>query len=283
MFFRYVLTGSLILLSACQNSKHQAGSNEGDSFSMVKQSENLEIYKIHNLEDLDKLLDNELKSCSADDIAVVFDFNYTLMYPLEPSLHKVNIEYHKKKFKELISNLPSDDRDILIGKSMLTERQVLVSQHAPKLIDTYSKKGVNFLVCSSSLSSLRSAEMYYRLLKSNGIAIRNNYNLPVYMEFTRFKKYIGGYPIYNNAIITTNKEKKGEVLKNLFAMIPSPPKTVIFVDNNAEKISNVAKMTEAFPGMKLVLIEYSEYIQKNISSVSQQEFVQFWEKKLTNE
>ena len=223
-----------------------------------------------NLSQIDKLLSHS--KYIDEDVLVVFDFNYTLMYPINPCLHKNNIDKNKSEFKAIIGRLSHEQADQMLSKMMATQEQKLINDQLPSFLEKYSK--VNFVVCSSSLEN--NADVYSNLLLKNGVKITNSYNLPNF-EFLEFSKYISGYPAYKNGIIVTNRCSKGKVLISFLKRISHFPKVIIFIDNSGDKLEDVKVAIKSLKNIKLVLVvEYLEYKNKIIPEVSKVQFSKYW-------
>ncbi|MCR5224836.1 MAG: DUF2608 domain-containing protein [Alphaproteobacteria bacterium] len=230
---------------------------------------------VDNIAHVEQLLANSLKQYESHEILVVFDFNYTLMYPLEPCLHTNNIHLYKKLFKEMLKKLSHVEADKFLTGLMTTRNQALVNQNLPLFLKQH--KDVNFLVCSSSLKN--NIDAYLNLLATNGVSIKNHYGLPEF-EFNEFKSYAVGRPIYKNGVILTNREEKGAVLNSFLNKLFKKPKLVIFVDNSPKKLDSIKELASTLPDTKFVIVEYSEYKTKNIPQVSAEAFRKYWEHQL---
>ncbi|MBE6447620.1 MAG: DUF2608 domain-containing protein [Alphaproteobacteria bacterium] len=231
--------------------------------------------KAANLSRIDDILSHSIQK--PEDILVVFDFNYTLMYPLTPCLHKINVDAHKNEFKRIISQLSYEQADKMLTQMMVTQNQKLINERLSAFLKKYSK--VNFIVCSSSLE--KNVDAYLNLLNKNGIEINNSYNLQG-VEFLEFPKYLSGYPVYKRGIITTNRCSKGDVLVSFFRRIAQKPKLIIFVDNSTSKLEDVQAAIKSLKNVKLIIVEYLEYKDKPIPKVSKKEFSRYWYQQVKN-
>lgn len=242
------------------------GCTENDKLISVE----VEHKQAADLTFIDSLLD---KSSEFDphDVLVIFDFNYTLMYPTIPCLHKNNIDAHKDIFKKVLKKLSHEQADLMLTQMMATEKQKLINDQLSALLKKYAD--VNFLVCSSSLE--KNADAYLKLLNKNNIAITNSYNLENF-KFLDFEEYLLGHPVYKNGVITTNRRKKGEVLISFLKRVSRRPKLIIFVDNSADKLDDVKLALTSLKNTKLIIVEYSEYKNASIPQVSAQEFTAYW-------
>lgn len=259
-----------LVLSACTNN---SDTENPDIQKHYQYSLSCERYD--NLEQIDQLLAVSLSQYKPHEILVVFDFNYTLMYPLDPCLHINNIDQHEQIFKKALKKLSHSDADKLLCGLMANQNQRLINGDLPAFLKKYD--GVNFLVCSSSLKS--SIDAYLNLLRKNGVTIKNNYNLSIF-EFDEFSEYLSAHPIYKNGVIVTNRVDKGKILKSFFNRIRLKPKLIIFVDNNLKKIESVKNAANELLNTKLIAVEYSEYKTKNVFQVSETEFKNYWENKV---
>lgn len=210
-----------------------------------------------------------------EDILVVFDFNYTLMYPLIPCLHKINIDTNKSEFKTIVGQLSHEQADKMLTGMMATQNQKLINEELPQFLKKHSK--VNFLVCSSSLE--KNADAYLSLLNKNNMKIINSYNLPNF-EFLDFKEYLSGHPVYKNGVIVTNRNKKGEILLSFLRRIQRQPKLIIFIDNSVDKLEDVKAAIKSLKNINLIIVEYSEYKKKAVPKVSKEQFTKYWNKQV---
>ncbi len=235
----------------------------------------IQYEKAANLSQIDDILSHSMQK--PEDILVVFDFNYTLMYPLIPCLHKINIDIHKNEFKTIIRQLSHEQADKMLTQMMATQNQKLINERLSAFLKKYAK--VNFIVCSSSLE--KNADAYLSLLNKNCIEINNSYNLQDF-KFLEFPKYLSGYPVYKRGIITTNRCSKGDVLVSFFRKIAPKPKLIIFVDNSTSKLEDVKAAIKSLKSVKLIIVEYLEYKDKPIPKVSKKEFSQYWYQQIKN-
>ena len=234
-----------------------------------------EYKNVKDLNFIDSLLTKT--TLNPKDILVVFDFNYTLMYPTIPCLHKNNIDAYKDIFKKILKKISHEQADLMLTQLMATKNQKLINNQLSTFLKKHSD--VNFLVCSSSLE--KNAEAYFNLLNKNNITITNNYDIKNF-RFLDFKEYLSGHPIYKNGIITTNRRKKGEVLINFLKRISHKPKLIIFIDNSVDKLDDVKSAVKSLKNVKLIIVEYSEYKNISIPKVSEQEFKKYWNKQVEN-
>ena len=231
------------------------------------------VVKEAHLSQIDEILSHS--GYKAEDILVVFDFNYTLMYPLVSCLHKNNIDKNKQEFKTIISRLSHEQADKMLSRMMANTSQNLINNALPSFLGKYAK--VNFLVCSSALA--KNADAYLDLLEKNGVKITNNYNLQNF-EFSKFPEYISGYPVYKNGIIATNRNSKGKILLSFLKKIPIVPKLIVFVDNSADKLEDVKAAVKSLKNTNLIIVEYQEYKNKSVPEVSKDEFLKYWNEQI---
>lgn len=229
-----------------------------------------------NLSHIDAILSHTTQF-NPEDILVVFDFNYTLMYPTIPCLHKNNIDANKSAFKEILGQLSHEQADVMLSQMMATENQKLINDELSSFLKKYSE--VNFIVCSSSLE--KNADAYLKLLSRNNIKISNGYHLGNF-KFSDFKEYLSGRPVYKNGIIVTNRRNKGEILVSFLKRISHKPKLIIFIDNSADKLEDVQAAVKSLKDTKLIIIEYLEYKNKAMKKVSEQEFRKYWNEQVKN-
>lgn len=261
----------LLFFAGCGNDDSKQN-NYANNLKLNKQ--NLTIYKnVNNLRQIEQLLSETLTHYNAKDILVIFDFNYTLMHPISPCLHKKNINQYKQIFVKILKQLPRVDADKMLCKLMAEKNQRLVNEKLPLFFKNYEAQGVNFLVCSSSLKN--NVDSYVQSLRKNGIKITNSYNLQNF-EFSEFKEYATGKPTYKDGCIVTNREEKGAILVSFIKRISRKPKLVIFVDNSTDKLEAVKNAVSKDSNIQLIIVEYLEYGKENIKAVSENEFRKYW-------
>lgn len=240
------------------------------------------VTQLQTMGDFEKLLNKEIQQYDARKILVVFDFNYTLLQPTDPALHKKNIEKYKVIFTKLLKSIPKEEVDLILNKTLINENQKLVSKKTPALIQKFQKQGVNFIVCTGTLSKTNgqiSADIIERLLKKRGIILNQGCFSFAETTFKEFKEYLNYWPSYKNNIITTNKENKGLVLSSFLKKLPQNPKIVIFVDDNPKKANDVLKISSDFEGVNFIVCEYKESENTKVPKIGENEFLEFWSKK----
>jgi hypothetical protein len=146
---------------------------------------------MHKIEDLEKMLERESRQCDTHDILVIFDFNYTLLYPTELALQKKNINKYKEVFVTLLKSIPKEKCDQMMSNAVKTTDQKLVSSKSPIIIKRFRERGVNFIVCTESLTKTNgksSAEIIQKLLRTHNIAMElDNFSL-AHVDFDGFNQ-----------------------------------------------------------------------------------------------
>jgi predicted 3-demethylubiquinone-9 3-methyltransferase (glyoxalase superfamily) len=245
-----------------------------------KMQEAMQLLKI---EDLETILDQEILQQDSHDIWVVFDFNYTLLYPTEAALHKGNIEKYKSTFSTLLKTLSKEECDRLLNNTLKAADQKVVSEKTSAMIQKFRDHGVNFVVCTGSLTKTKgksSAKIIRKLLQKQKIDLKSQGFPFIHLDFNEFKEYLDCYPSYDNGIITANRSNKGSVLSAFFKRLPKMPKVVIFVDNNPQKIDDALKIANEFKDTKFIICEYKEYKKVSAPNIPEQEFIDFWRSKI---
>lgn len=229
-----------------------------------------------NLSNIEAILEREAQTYAPEDILVVFDMYYTLVYPTSPYIHEQNIDKHKKIFKKIIGKISRRSADIMLSRLMVAQQPKLINDRLPEFLKKYSN--VNFIVCSSSLE--QNINAYLESLRRNNIKISNGYNLKNF-RFSEFDEYLSGLPSYRDGVIVTNRKKKGEILVSFLKRVPRKPKLIIFIDNNTSKLRDLKDSLKDLTGVeKLITVQYTEYKHKSIRKLSQEEFEKYWEKQV---
>jgi hypothetical protein len=255
----------------------------GDVISKRESPKIQEAVQLLKIEDLESILDQEILQQDPHDILVVFDFNYTLLYPTEATLHKGNIGKYKTAFATLLKTLSKEECDRLLSNALKTADQKVVSEKTSAMIQKFRDHGVNFVICTGSLTKTKgksSAEIIRKLLQKQKIDLKTQGFPFIHLDFNEFKEYLDGYPSYDNGIITANRSNKGSVLSAFFKRLPKMPKAVIFVDNNPQKVDDVLKIAKEFKNTKFIVCEYKEYKKVPAPNISEQEFIDFWRSKI---
>jgi hypothetical protein len=277
MRLKFIVTlSALLLLFGCSQIKDPK--NSTDVVSKTQQS-----IQLQKIEDLENILETEFCNHDPCDILVIFDFNYTLLYPTELALQKRNINKYKKAFVTLLKSIPKEKCDQMMSNVVKTTDQKPVSSKTPFIIRKFRERGVNFIVCTGSLTQTNgksSAEIIRKLLRTENITM-GLYNFPFdHLNFNEFNKYLGVRPAYDKGIITANRSDKGSVLTAFFKKLTKMPKVVIFIDNNPQKVDDVLKIANIFSKTKFIVCEYKEYENLPASEISEKEFLDFWKTKI---
>lgn len=259
----YLAIGALALFVECANS------------DVKTYRPNVTCEQCYNITSVEQLLTDSLKQYKPSEILVIFDFNYTLMYPSEPCLHKNNIKLHEDIFNDVTKQLSSKEADEFLTQMKRTANQTLVNPDFPNFLKRH--EGVNFLICSGAWKD--NADIYLQQLSANGVSIKNNYGFSEF-EFSEFKANRGRRPIYKNGLILVNRGKKGPVLKSFLSKLSEKPKLIIFVDNSHKKLDSVKELASTLPDIRFVIVEYLEYKTKNMPTVSADTFRKYWERQL---
>jgi hypothetical protein len=171
----------------------------------------------------------------------------------------------------------------MMNNAVKTTDQKPVSSKTPFIIRKFRERGVNFVVCTGSLTKTNgksSAAIIQKLLRTHNIAMGlDNFSL-AHVDFDEFNEYIGAHPAYDNGIMTANRSDKGSVLTAFFKKLTKMPKVVIFIDNNPQKVDDVLKIANIFPKTKFIVCEYKEYENLPASEISEKKFLDFWKTKI---
>lgn len=239
--------------------------------------------QLNKMEELNTLLESQTQKCDPRNIWVIFDFSYTLLYPIEPALHKKNKLAYASTLNCLLKSLTKEERDLLFNNSTKAENQKLVNDSIPSIIKKFNGQGVTFLICTGSLSKIdgkNNTDIIANLLNSHGVHLGSN-NFPFNdTSLDGFNEYLGGRPHYKNGIITANKENKGKVLSSFLKKIHNKPKMIFFVDNSGRKVNDVRDITNDFCDIKLITCEYMECKNTDTKNISEREFTDFWKKQI---
>ena len=244
-------------------------------FEDPKSLPDIECRESRDITELDNVLDDARHHYKSKDILVVFDFNYTLMYPSDPCMHKYNLHMHRDLLENIFKRFPAELIDKIYYPLMTAENQTLVSDNLPKMLKAYPK--MNFLVCSAAVDD--NADFYADLLAAKGISMVNHYGLQDF-EFSEFKDPKYGAPQYRRGVITANGVDKGRMTAAFLKRIARKPKIIFFVDDTLGKLQDVANASKAFYGAKLQLILYRECEKKAIAVASAKDFEKYWIKRI---
>jgi hypothetical protein len=182
-----------------------------------------------------------------------------------------------------LKSLSKEESDRLLSDTLKAANQKAVSEKTSKMIQKFKECGVNFVVCTGSLTKTRgknSADIIRKLLQKQKIDLKSQSFPFMHLDFNEFKEYLGSYPSYDDGIITANRSDKGSVLSAFFKRLTKMPKVVIFVDNNPQKVDDVLKIANDFADTKFIICEYKEYDALQAPEISEQEFVDFWRSKI---
>src|SRR3990167_4634374 len=87
------------------------------------------------------------------------------------------------------------------------------------------------------LTSCKNGEPFYKLYQANKIGLDFNQAFP---DFPLIKlEGSNGESVFDNGIICCGKNSKGEVLQKFLEKIDYMPSSIIFVDNNLQKVKSV--------------------------------------------
>jgi hypothetical protein len=178
--------------------------------------------------------------------------------------------------------------------------QELVEKETPKIITYLQSKGFKTIALTASLTGKfndsKNKFIFQKrdLLQKMGIDFEQS-KLPfgTAIPFTDFPKYVEGYPTYYHGILCSNGDKgptnKGTVLVAFLEHIGQKsmqkvkhgyfPKIIFMVDDKKDNLTDVKNaLKKDFPEINFVGIEYEGAKLNRETSVTQQEFEEFWQK-----
>ncbi len=232
-----------------------------------------------------KEIESEIDSVRAvhrpEDVLVLFDVNYTLLFVDHPAMYIPNIKQHPIEMQVIMQGLSKEEQNIVIGLATKAEPQRVVEESIPGTIQRIKNSGVKVLALSAALSGmfcgLDSEEWFYSTLKSFDIDFSSSFQNIDSFTFNDFPLYNNSLPTYNKGIVLTNKCDKGAVLVSFLKRTGYHPKMVVLVDNKKANIEEMEATLKAFdPQMGFMGLNYSrgqEYAPQNIDGDS---FLKWW-------
>ncbi|MDR0968191.1 MAG: DUF2608 domain-containing protein [Holosporaceae bacterium] len=223
----------------------------------------------------DKIADIEIEFAQADDeTLVIIDCDGVLIEPVDNVLKTQNARFcfkmlddYAKKLKETSFSEKEINEEIRLIMSIgwKSAKQELLNKEWPELIKALQSRGIKVVLLSACGTGgwgviKSTSEWRYDELLKFGIDFKKSwlgFKKIVFSDFGLRKDRVWkGYPVFENGMLLSANEQKGDVLKAFLAKIPQYKfKKIIFIDDHQNMIESVQKAADDL-GIKSVCIEY---------------------------
>lgn len=234
------------------------------------------IHSTDSLDFIEDLLSTESRTYGNENILAVADFSYALMSPIEPCLHRTNIERYSNLFLSIIGSVQQECSDMAVNAALNTRHKELINNDIPDVVNRYVSNGGNFVVCSRALSSSNDIDIIHNVLDHHSITLRNRFYTADHCEFSEFNRYLAHRPCYDRSLLVTNRERKEVFLGAFLKRCAALPKTIIFIDDRRDSILELAKVAESFGKIKFDLVIYKDKKRAQPPCISKERFERFW-------
>lgn len=168
------------------------------------------------------------------DTLVVFDIDYTLVYPDNPAYQVRNVQKWKEVFEK--QNWTKEEHFIAKMYIVINTPSRLISPLALEAFHHLKARDISAIALTASATGKWEATdcLTARIDMLKGLGFHFETTTPFKGDFV-FENYplpsIGSYPELKGGVIASNKASKGEVLKSFLALLPSRPKKVLAIDD----------------------------------------------------
>lgn len=238
------------------------------------------IHSTDSLDFIEDLLSTESRMYGGENVLAIVDFSYALTSPIEPCLHRTNIERYSDLFLNIIGSVQQECSDMAVNAALNTKHRQLINNDIPNVVNRYVSNGGNFVVCSRALSSSNDVDVIHNVLDRHSIALKNRFYTPDHCEFSEFSKYLLHRPCYDKSLLVTNRERKEAILGAFLKKCATLPETIIFIDDKRDSILELAKAAESFGKIKFDLVIYKDKKRAQPPCISKERFERFWQVKI---
>lgn len=237
--------------------------------------------ELHSFKDIDSEIAHITKQYPPEDILVLFDVNYTLLFVDHPAMFIPNIKKHANEMQIVMDGLSKEQQNVVIGLATKTKPQKVVEECIPDVVHRLQNKGIKVLAFSAALSGdlkgLDSKEWFNSALKSFGMDFSLSFPNVKSFIFDDFSLYANSYPKYHEGIVLTNKSDKGAVLVSFLKRIGYHPKVVILIDNKKSNIDEMEVTLKAFnPSIEFIGLDYNRGQQYSPQEIDDDSFLKWW-------
>lgn len=254
-------------------------------FPLVSQSE---ILKAPHMINVQKIINDTLKTYAPRDVFVAFDVDLTLTVPSEKAAQMPNILRHKKIYKTIMEDLSSSEQYIILNLLAESSFHHLIEEKEISLIlkNLYSQgiKTIAFSAClTGPLGNIPRMEVWrYTTLKTLGLDFNMGFDPLVEIEFRETTPFFNRYPVFYRGVLCASspigKTTKGPLLNAFLKKMDLSPKIIIMVDDTKAHLEDIENALRTYdPSIKFIGIEYTKGREFCGGSISEEEFLKFWE------
>ncbi|SRR5581483_990610 len=236
---------------------------------------------LNSFKEIDGKIAPILNRYPPEDILVLFDVNYTLLFVDHPAMFIPNIKKHAKEMQIVMSDLSKEQQNILIGLATKAEPQRAVEECTADVIQSLQKRGIKVLAFSAALSGdlygLNSKEWFNTTLKSFRMDFASSFpNIKPFI-FNDFPLYCNSRPIYDEGVVLTNKSDKGAVLISFLKLTGYHPKIVVLIDNKKVNVEEMEAALKAFnPNIGFIGLDYNRGQEYAPQEIDDDSFLKWW-------
>ncbi len=212
----------------------------------------------------------------------IFDIDFTILNPLEPSLHLGTISLYRKDFYKFLSNMKLEQRQKLLNYVTYYDKVKLVHSGIPSLISLLSKKNI----ATIGLSSMAYGDVCHLKM----VHEERNRNLTKYkIKFSpSFISLCNSFLIqksffYDGILYSNTVEREGKALAffQLLSNYKNDFDQIIYVDDNEDNFLEMKKYIEVNQiKIGFDCFHFLEAYNVQCDQVSLEDFTSFWEKRL---
>lgn len=237
--------------------------------------------ELRSFKDVDDEIAHLTKQYASEEVLILFDVNYTLLFVDHPAIFIPNIKKHAKEMQIVMQDLSKEQQNVVIGLATKAEPQAVVEDCIPNVVQTLQDKGIKTLAFSAALSGdlngLDSKEWFHMTLKSFGMDFSLSFPEERSFIFDDFLSYAGSRPLYHEGIVLTNKSDKGAVLVSFLKRTGYHPKVVILIDNKKSNADEMAAALKAFnPHIEFIGFDYNRGQEYSPQEIDDDSFLKWW-------
>jgi hypothetical protein len=242
--------------------------------------------ELHSFNDIDREMTSITRKYRSEDILIVFDVNYTLIFVDHPAMFIPNIKAHAKEMQIVMDGLSKEQQNIVIGLATKADPQKVVEECIPEVVQRLQSKGIKTLAFSAALSGdlsgLDSKAWFRTTLQSFDIDFSLSFPKLESFIFDDFSSYANSYPMYHEGIILTNKSDKGAVLVSFLKRTGYHPKVVVLIDNKKSNVGEMDAALKAFdPDIVFIGYDYNRGQEYSPQEIDNDSFLKWWKRVLS--
>ncbi len=222
---------------------------------------------------------------------VLFDVDYVLTQPSEPSFQMKNIRLYKEIWKDITGNLSTLENNISSTLIAISSPSILIENKMISVINTLNERKIKVLaltgILTGKLGKIQSIEKWrYNTLKKLGFVFSSSFDKISDATFSSLPSCRGNYPVFYKGVLFSNgdanKVEKGRILRAFLALLKEKynwsPTFILFIDDRENNLKDIEAVCASFtPPIQFTGLLYKGARDYPSIPVDEKDFKSKWE------